>query len=325
MRMLRRAALAATFAAPLAALPTLAQTGITIQHPLPLNSHYGAGASAFKEAFERATNNRYRVTIQRSDNEREMVESVGIGTLDCTITSTGPVGNFVPETRNLDVPFLFRDYAHARGVLDSAIGAELLRRFEPRGMVGVVWLENGFRHLTNSRREVNQPGDVRGLKVRTMENQAHMRAFQALGALPTPMAFSELVPALQQGTVDGQENPIPVIVANNLNQVQRFLTLTGHVYSPAIMICSPALVGRLSAADRTAFNEAARAAQAANRNRVTADEQSGVDELRRRGMTVVTQVDNAAFQSALAGGFAEFERTLDAALLRRIREWRPGS
>jgi len=326
MNLTRRVALAAALVLPFSlAQPAAAQTQITLQHPLPANSHYGAGALAFKEAFERATNNRFRVVIQRNDNEREAIESVQIGTIECVITSTGPVGNFVPETRNLDVPFLFRDYAHARGVLDSDIGQGLLQRFTPRGLVGVVWMENGFRHLTNSRREVNTPADVRGLKVRTMENQAHMRAFQALGALPTPMAFSELVTALQQGTVDGQENPIPVIVANNLNQVQRFLTLTGHVYSPAVMICNPGMMGRLSAADRAAFMEAARAGAAANRARVTADEQTGVEELRRRGMTVVTQVDNAAFQAALAQGFAEFERTLDAALLRRIREWRPAS
>lgn len=303
-------------------LPAAAQTQVTIQHPLPLNSHYGAGASALKEAFERATNNRFRVNIQRNDNEREAIESVQIGTIECSITSTGPVGNFVPETRVLDVPFLFRDTAHARGVLDGEIGQGLLGRFQPRGLAGVVWMENGFRHLTNSRREVNAPGDVRGMKVRTMENQVHMRAFTALGALPTPMAFSELVPALQQGTVDGQENPIPVIVANNLNQVQRFLTLTGHVYSPAILICNPGFMGRMSAADRAAFTEAARAGAAANRARVTADEQSGVEELRRRGMTVVTQVDNAAFQAALAPAAANIEQQLDAAMLRRIREWR---
>jgi TRAP-type C4-dicarboxylate transport system substrate-binding protein len=170
---------------------------------------------------------------------------------------------------------------------------------------------------------VNAPADVRGMKVRTMENQVHMRAFSTLGALPTPMAFSELVPALQQGTVDGQENPIPVIVANNLNQVQRFLSLTAHVYSPAVLICNPGTLNRMSAADRAHFMEAARAAQRANRERVSADEASGVDELRRRGMTVVTQVDTAAFQAALAPAFAEFERSLDGALLRRIREWRP--
>ncbi len=210
-------------------LPAAAQTQVTIQHPLPLNSHYGAGATAVKEAFERATNNRFRVNIQRNDNEREAIESAQIGTIECYLGSTGPVGNFVPEVRVLDVPFLFRDSAHARGVLDGEIGQGLLARFQPRGLVGVAWMENGFRHLTNSRREVNAPTDMRGMKVRTMENQVHMRAFSALGALPTPMAFSELVPALQQGMVDGQENPIPVIVANNQNQVQRFLTLTSHV------------------------------------------------------------------------------------------------
>ncbi|MCW8084928.1 TRAP transporter substrate-binding protein DctP [Sabulicella glaciei] len=318
-----RRTLAAAGLATMLAGPALAQTQLTIQHPLPLNSHYGAGATALKEAFERATSGRYRVNIQRNDNEREVIESVQIGTAECYLGSTGPVGNFVPEVRTLDVPFLFRDYPHARGVLDSEIGQQLLTRFQPRGLVGVAWLENGFRHLTNSRREVNAPADMRGLKVRTMENQVHMRAFTALGALPTPMAFSELVPALQQGTVDGQENPIPVIVANNLNQVQRFLTLTGHVYSPAVLICNPAFLARMSAADRNAFNEAARAAARANRDRVSADEASGVEELRRRGMTVVTQVDNAAFQQALSSSAGQIEQQLDRALLQRIRDWRP--
>jgi tripartite ATP-independent transporter DctP family solute receptor len=323
-RLVALGALSAAFALP-AAAPALAQTQVTFQHPIGINSHYGAGTTAFKETFERMTNNRFRVVYQRNDNERETIEAVQIGTIECTITSTGPVGNFVAETRNLDVPFLFRDTAHARGVLDSQIGQDMLGRFTPRGIVALAWLENGFRHMTNSRREINTPADVRGLKVRTMENPVHMRAFQTLGALPTPMAFSELVPALQQGTVDGQENPIPVILNNNLNQVQRFLTLTGHVYSPALLLCNPAFVGRLNAADRAALNQAARDAAVANRARVTSDEQTGVDELRRRGMTVVTQVDSAAFQGALASGSAQIEAGLDSALIGRIRAWRPAN
>ena len=322
MSLIRSSVAAAGLAAMLGA-PAMAQTQITIHHALPPNSHTGAGPVAFKEAFERLTANRYRIVVQRNDNEREMIESVQIGTIDCTFTSTGPVGNFVPEVRIFDVPFLFRDTAHARGVLDSEIGQQVLGRFAARGLHGVTWTENGFRHLTNSRREVNLPADMRGLKVRTMENPVHIRAFTQLGALPTPMAFSELVPALQQGTVDGQENPISVIVANNLNQVQRFMTLTNHVYSPAVMICGPSVVQRLPAADREHFIAAARAAREANRARVTADEASGVEELRRRGMTVITTVNTAAFQEALAPAFAEWERTMDAALLRRIRDWQP--
>ncbi|WP_198374849.1 TRAP transporter substrate-binding protein DctP [Neoroseomonas rubea] len=323
MKLTRRLALAVTLAAPLAAAPAMAQTQITVQHALPANSHTGVGATTFGQTFERLTNGRYRVVAQRNDNEREMIESVQIGTIDCTFTSTGPVGNFVPEVRVFDVPFLFRDAAHARGVLDSEIGQQVLQRFQARGLVGVIWIENGFRNLTNSRREVNTPADMRGLKIRTMENQVHMRAFTQLGALPTPMAFSELIPALQQGTVDGQENPISVIVANNINQVQRFMTLTRHVYSPQVMICNPQTVARLNAADRALFQQAAQEAQRANRARVTADDESGVAELRRRGMTVITEVDTSAFQQALAPAFAEWERTLGADLLRRIRDWRP--
>ncbi len=104
MTLTRRLALAAALAAPLAAAPAMAQTQITVQHALPANSHTGVGASTFKETFERLTNGRYKVVIQRNDNEREMVESVQIGTIDCTFTSTGPVGNFVPEVRIFDVP-----------------------------------------------------------------------------------------------------------------------------------------------------------------------------------------------------------------------------
>jgi tripartite ATP-independent transporter DctP family solute receptor len=318
--MLRRTLLTAPMA--LAALPAAAQTTVTMTHALPPASHYGVGAAAFKETVERLSNNRFRINVQRNDNEREGVEATQIGTQEFTITSTGPVGNFVRETLVLDIPFLFRDYAHARAVLDGPIGQELLAKFPARGLVGVVWMENGFRNLTNSRREVTTPSDVRGMKVRTMENQVHMRAFTTLGALPTPMAFSELVPALQQGTVDGQENPIPVIVANNLNQVQKFLSLTRHVYSPAIMIGNPAFMGRLSAADRTIFQQAAAAAAKANRDKVTADEESGVDELRRRGMTVQTQVDTAAFQAALAPAFAAYAQQFDPALIERIRSFR---
>jgi len=303
-----------------------AQTVLRMGFGLPVEAHYGVGAAHMQKLVAERMGGRYRIELFPNfqlGGEREMTEGAQLGTIDLVITSTGPVGNFVPETRIFDIPFLFRDYAHARGLLDSQIGQDLLGRFTARGLVGVVWMENGFRHLTNSRREVNSPADVRGLKVRTMENQVHMRAFTTLGALPTPMAFSELIPALQQGTVDGQENPISVIVANNINQVQKFMTLTNHVYSPSVMICNPGTVGKLSAGDRAHFQEAARAAQKANRDRVSADDASGVEELRRRGMTVVTQVDTASFQTALAPAFAEWERTLDAALLRRIREWKP--
>jgi tripartite ATP-independent transporter DctP family solute receptor len=247
---------------------------------------------------------------------------VQIGTLDLTFTSTGPIGNFVPEVKIVDIPFLFRDYAHARAVLDGPIGQDLLQKFPSKGIVALAWGENGFRHMTNSRRAVNTPDDLKGLKVRTMENQVHMRAFQTMGALPTPMAFSELVPALQQGTVDGQENPITVIMGNNLNQVQKHLSLTGHVYSPAVIMMSPAAFGKLSAADKALVMDAAKAAVVVNRKMVVDVEDSGVAELRKRGMEVVTDVDRSKFQAALGPAFEAYAREFGAPAIQRIRDFK---
>ena len=155
-----------------------------------------------------------------------------LGTQELTFTSTGPVPNFVPEARILDIPFLFRDKAHARAVLDGPIGQDMLKTFESKGFKALAWGENGVRHMTNSKRAVNGPDDLKGLKMRTMENPVHVAAYKGLGIVTTPMAFPEVFTALQQGTVDGQENPLSVIMAAKFDQVQKHLSLTGHVYSP---------------------------------------------------------------------------------------------
>ncbi len=299
-----------------------AQTKVTLTHSSPANSHFGLAAEEFKKAVESGSKGKYQVVVQRLDNEREAMESVQLGSQEFAMGSSGPAGNFVPEVRVLDVPFLFRDYAHARGVLDSEIGKELLAKFRAKGMIGVAWMENGFRHLTTGKKEVASPADVKGLKIRTMENQVHMQAWQAAGVLPTPMAFSELPPALQQGTVDGQENPIPIIVSNNFNQLQKYLFLTGHVYSPGILVGSPAFWDKLSAEDKAVFETAARRAVQANRAKVELDEREGVAELKRRGMDVRDVADRGAYQDAMKVAIAKFEGEFGADLMRRIREWK---
>jgi TRAP-type transport system periplasmic protein len=310
-----------------AANPALAQAPrkVTLSHSSPSNSHFGIASVAFKNYIEAKTNGRFQVTVQRLDNERESIESVQLGSQEFSFGSTGPVGNFVPEVRVFDIPFLFRDYAHARGVLDSNIGKAVLARFEARGLIGMGYGENGFRHLTTSTREVKTPADARGLKIRTMENQVHMQAWSAAGVLPTPMAFSELPPALQQGVVDGQENPIPVILSNNFNQLQKYLFLTGHVYSPGIFVGSPAFLKSLSPADRAIFDEAVKEAIKVNRDKVEADERDGVAELRRRGMDVRDVPNREAYRDAMATATANFERQFGADLIKTIRDWKPGA
>jgi TRAP-type C4-dicarboxylate transport system substrate-binding protein len=158
--------------------------------------------------------------------------------------------------------------------------------------------------------------------MRTMENKVHMEGYRAFGIQPTPMAFPEVFGALQQGTVDGQENPIPVILASKFSQVQKHLSLTGHVYSPALLITSPRVMNRLSPADREVFMDAARKSAAAQRRKVNDDEANGIAQLEREGMSVVKQVDGAAFRGALTDVYVNYAREFGADNIRRIQEVR---
>ncbi|WP_409523964.1 TRAP transporter substrate-binding protein DctP [Nitrincola sp. MINF-07-Sa-05] len=298
-----------------------AQTVLTVTHSSPADSHFGQGAIAFKGTLEELTNGSVNVVIQRLDNEREALESVQLGSQECAIISTGPLGNFVPETRVLDVPFLFDGYAHARGTLDSEIGQDLLGLFPQYGLEGVAWMENGFRNLTTGSKRVESPDDLKGMKIRTMENAIHMQAWKAAGVLPTPMAFSELPSALQQGTVDGQENPIPVILANNLDMMQKYLYLTRHVYSAGILACNPDFVAGLDASQNEALQEAGAAAAAVNRARVEQDDRLGIETLRERGIEVLEVDDPRVYRDAMASAYAGFESQFGAETLQKIRDW----
>jgi len=176
--------------------------------------------------------------------------------------------------------------------------------------------------MTNSKRSVNSPDDLKGLKMRTMENPVHVAAYKGLGIVTTPMAFTEVFTALQQGTVDGQENPLSVIMAAKFEQVQKHLTLTGHVYSPAIFLMNKASFDKLSADDKRHFLEAAKVAVKANRDRVDADDARGVQELRSKGMQVVENVDKGRFIKQLEPVNAEFEKQFGKANIDRIRNFR---
>ena len=312
-------------AALLAATGAQAQTVLKIGYATAQNSHYGVGSTVFCEEMEKGTQGRYK--CQQFPNsalggEREQIEAVQLGTQDIVNTSTGPLGNFVPEVKIVDIPFLFRDYDHARKVMDGPIGQDLQKKMEAKGLINLAWTENGFRHMTNSKRAINQATDANGLKMRTMENKVHMDGYKTFGILPTPMPFPELFTALQQGTVDGQENPIPVILSSKFSQVQKHLSLTGHVYSPAALILSPVVWNKLSAGDKAVFSEAAKKGAAAQRKKVNDDENNGIAQLEKEGMSVVRKVDGAAFRSALAPAMASYTQEFGADNIRKIQDFK---
>lgn len=324
MKKLTRLMLAAGLALGIAA-SAAAQTTMKISIATAQNSHQGIAIDTFAKEVEKRTNGRYKIQTFYNGalgGERESIEAVQLGTQELAFSSSGPVPNFVPEAKILDVPFLFRDKAHARAVLDGPIGQDILKKFEPKGFKALAWAENGFRHMTNSKRAVNTPEDLKGLKLRTMENPVHITAYKAFGIITTPMAFPEVFTALQQGTVDGQENPLPVIISAKFDQVQKHLSLTGHVYSPAIFVMNKGVFDKLAPADQQAFLEAAKEGVKANRARVDEDDAKGVADLRAKGMNVVENLDKAKFQAALTSANAKFEKEFGKANLDRIRNFK---
>jgi len=299
-----------------------AQTNMKINIAIAQNSHQGVAIDTFAKEVEKGTAGRYKIqTFYNASlgSERESIESVQLGTQELTFTSTGPVPNFVPEAKILDIPFLFRDKGHARRVLDGPIGQEMLTKFDSKGFKALAWGENGMRNVTNNKRPVNTPDDLKGLKLRTMENPVHVAAYKGLGIVTTPMAMAEVFTALQQGTVDGQENPLSVIMAAKLDQVQKHVSLTGHVYSPAIFLMNKASFDKLTPADQKVFLEAAKTAVKVNRDRVDADDAMGVTYLRGKGMNVVETLDKSKFVATLAPVYAEFEKQFGKANMDKIR------
>jgi tripartite ATP-independent transporter DctP family solute receptor len=308
-------------------LVSVAQAQIIMRNSISIaqNSHQGNGVDVLAQEVEKGTNGRIIIKNFFSGSlggERESIESVQLGTQELAGTSTGPIPNFVPAVKILDIPFLFRDKAHARAVLDGPIGQALLKEFDSKGFKALAWTENGVRHMTNNKRPINLPDDLRGLKMRTMENPVHVAAYKGFGIITTPMAFPEVFTALQQGVVDGQENPLSVIMAAKFEQVQKYMTLTAHVYSPAILLMNKAAFDKLSAADQKVFLDGAKMAATAMRARVDKDDASGVAELRAKGMNIIETYDKAAFVAKLAPVFTQFEKEFGKDKIDAIRNYK---
>lgn len=283
----------------------------------------GIAMTAFAKEIEAKTNGRIEIRLHPGGalgGDREVLEGLQIGTVDLTIPSTSVIANFVPEVQVFDIPFLFRDFDHAQAVLDGPIGQEILAKFKAKGLQGLAFGGIGFRQLTNSRRPVNGPDDVKGLKIRTQENQIHLQVWRALGALPTPMALPEVFTALQQGVVDGQENPIGAILNNKFGQVQKYLTITNHAFTPVGFVMAPRAFEALSPEDQKLFVEAGRRAMVICKDEVGKVEKTGVDELRKLGLQVIAKVDTAKFQDLLKPAFAELGKRFGEATIARIRD-----
>ncbi|MER8826570.1 TRAP transporter substrate-binding protein DctP [Mesorhizobium sp. M0938] len=298
---------------------------------MTLNLGYVGGAQApeaiamgqFAEEVLKGTGSRIAIRLQGGGalgGDREVIEGVQVGTVDMTVVSTSIVANFAPELKVFDIPFLFRDFDHADAVLNGPIGDKMLEGLPSNGLVGLAFGGMGFRQLTNNVRAVKEPSDVEGLKIRTQQNEMHIAVWTELNVLPTPMAIPEVYTALQQGVVDGQENPIGAIINNRFGEVQKYLSLTDHAFTPLILLISPAVYDGLSDADKAVFKEAARNAMARNRKEVEAVAKTGIETLTAQGMTVVKDVNKEAFRAKLDPLFVKFAGEFGEEQLKAIQE-----
>jgi len=287
---------------------------------LTMDSHYGHGLEEFARLLTLYSNGTISLEIFPNStlgNERDLLEGVALGTIPMALISTGPIPNFFPDFAILDLPYLFPTAEIAYKALDGEVGTSLLSQFPSRGIVGLGFWENGFRHVTNSRREIRTPDDLRGMKIRTMENDIHMNAYQQYGASPTPMAFGELFLALSQGTVDGQENPAILIDTSRFFEAQRYMSLTGNFYSPSILMINKGIYDRMSAEQRTAFDRAAEEAKHWQRNFSQSNTAMAIENIRASG-TIVTEVDLAAWIAASEATYRDFGDRLNQDYIRQI-------
>ncbi|MCA0847954.1 TRAP transporter substrate-binding protein [Salipiger thiooxidans] len=296
--------------------------------PLGAESHQAVGVLKFGEELERLSEG--RLTIRpHYDNalgaEREVVEGMGFGLIDMGITSTGPMGGFTPEFLLFDLPYIFSDHAHAQAFLDSEYGDQLASAIETAAGVKILaWMENGFRHETNSVRPINEIGDLKGIKHRTQESSVQVDTWTALGTNASPMAWTEVFTALQQGVMESQENPIPTIYDVRFYEVQDYLTISQHVYSPAPLMIGAQLFGSLSEADQAIMLEAAELALPVQREASLALEEKYIDELQELGMEV-TRPDLAPFREAVAPVIDKWKDQVGADLVDAALNFEPAS
>lgn len=284
---------------------------------------YNLGLEKFRELVRERTGGAVEIEIFPNaalGDERANIEDLQMGTLDIAVSSTGPLGNFLEDFLILDLPYLFTGYAHAHAVLDGEIGQELMEQLSTLNIVGGAFWENGFRQMTNSKRPINVPADCAGLKLRCMENQAHIAAFSALEMDPTPMAWSEVFTALQQGTIDGQENPIAVIHSNAIYETQKYLAITNHVYSAAMILFSQSAMDRLTEEQRQILLDAAREVASYERDLCEDSEAEQIAEMMEAGCEV-TYPDVAPFQEALSGVYAAFSQQFGQERIDAIRDY----
>jgi tripartite ATP-independent transporter DctP family solute receptor len=280
-----------------------AETVIKVGHGAAESFHMHRALLHFEELVEAGSNGEIDVQIFPSSQmgpDREMIEGVQTGVLEMAIPPSSFFAGWDPAFAVIELPYMYASKDIAFDVLEGEAGDGMIARVEDQGLVGLGWLELGVRNVTNNVRPIATPADLEGVKLRTMQVPAHVATFQALGANPTPMNFGEVYSALQQGVIDGQENPLAIITSQRFYEVQKYLSTTGHVFAVYMPVISQPFFDSLSAEHQQLVRDSMAAARVHQAELVSAEDASQLDEIRASGVEVLelTAEQRQAFADA---------------------------
>ena len=301
-----------------------AQIEIKLGHVLAPSHSWHKAAEGFAADVKQQTGNRVNIVLFPSGqlgNEKTMLEGMQIGSIHAGVIGTGSLQPFDPKFGVVEMPYAWQSQQHAYRALDGDLGKALEKLADSKNLVIVSWWENGFRHITNNRGPIRTPEDLKGMKIRVTPDKVRLDTFTALGASPAPLAFGELYSALQQGVFDAQENPLSIIYTSSFFEVQKFVSLSGHVWGAASLIVSKPVWNRISADDRKLVQAAAAKWRDAQRKMVQDSEAETIANLKAKGMAV-NEVDKAAFEKAVQPVWKAYEPVLGSELLGLVRKYR---
>ncbi|WP_454019624.1 TRAP transporter substrate-binding protein [Azospirillum sp. Marseille-Q6669] len=299
---LRRALLGAAFgliaAAGMGAAPAQAQSTIRIPHCCAAGSHFDIGAKRFAELLAEKTGGKLKGEVfpgGQLGQETEVIQNVQTGTIEATMIGHDPLAQFAPETTILSMPYLFQSHDQALKLLDGKLGEELAAALKKKGLKVLAWGNNGARVYTNSKRAIEKPEDLKGLKIRSPQSPVNLAVTNAFGGIPVAMPYGEVYTALQQGTIDGQENAVINIYPARLYEVQKHMSMTDHLLSFTVLVMNDRLFNSLPAEQQKAVQSAATEAMAFQRDHAAKLSDELTRKMADQGVTV-TRPDLALFR-----------------------------
>lgn len=270
-------------------------------------------AKNFSEIVDKKTNGRIKIEVKgggQLGQEGEMFTGMQIGTTDMAVMTNAYVSGYIPAAGLFDLPFIFKNNEEAARILDGKLGTEVLNEYEKFGIKALAYGEGGFRHLVTLKNQVRKPEDFKGLKIRCMETESYIATYAALGTNAVPMAWSETITGLQQGTIDGLDIPISVIYANGFSDIAKDLNLTGHFYSPLIICMSKKIFDSFNENDKKILIESAKEAGQICRDFNKNSESKMLEEMKAQGMEIIDDVDIPAFQNILKDFYSKRSKNI---------------